>query len=61
LRNERRQELLDWLGDEVALSSQGSADKRPGAVKGFLANVQRAAGGLLLRPCRTACARSSAG
>ncbi len=49
VRNERGQELLDLLGDEVALSSPGSAGKRQGAVKGFLANVQRAAGGLPLR------------
>ncbi|MCX7327494.1 MAG: Coenzyme F420 hydrogenase/dehydrogenase, beta subunit C-terminal domain [Hyphomicrobiales bacterium] len=49
VRNERRQELLDLLGDAVALSSQGSAGKRQGAVKGFLANVQRAAGGLPLK------------
>ncbi|MCO4054221.1 MAG: coenzyme F420 hydrogenase [Bosea sp.] len=49
VRNERGQALLDLLGDEVALSSPGSAGKREGAVKGFLANVQRAAGGLPLR------------
>jgi coenzyme F420 hydrogenase subunit beta len=60
VRNERRQELLDLLGDEVALSSRGSAGKRQGAVKGFLANVQRAAGGLPLkampvRQWRTGC------
>ena len=49
VRNARGAELLDLLGDEVRLSSPGSAGKRQGAVKGFLANVQRAAGGLPLR------------
>jgi coenzyme F420 hydrogenase subunit beta len=49
VRNERGQELLDLLGDEVSLSTPGSAGKRQGAVKGFMANVQRAAGGLPLR------------
>jgi len=49
VRNERGEELLDLLGDEVRLSAPGSAGKRGGPVKGFLANVQRAAGGLPLR------------
>ena len=49
VRNERGEELLRLLGDEVKLSEPGSAGKRAGAVKGFLANVQRAAGGLPLR------------
>ncbi len=49
VRNERGEELLGLLGDEVRLSAPGSAGKRAGAVKGFLANVQRAAGGLPLR------------
>ena len=49
VRNDRGAELLDLLGDEVRLSEPGSKGKRAGAVKGFLANVERAAGGLPLR------------
>lgn len=49
VRNERGEELLDLLGDEVRLLTPGSKGKRAGAVKGFLANVERAAGGLPLR------------
>lgn len=49
VRNERGQQLLDLLGDEVRLSAPTTAGKRAGAVKGFLANVERAAGGLPLR------------
>ena len=49
VRNERGEELLGLLGDEVRLSQTGSAGSRRGAVKGFLANVKRAAGGLPLR------------
>ena len=49
VRNERGEELLSLLGDEVVTSAPGSAGKRAGAVKGFLANTERAAGGLPLR------------
>jgi coenzyme F420 hydrogenase subunit beta len=49
VRNARGQELLDLLGDEVRLSSLASAGKRFGAVQGFKANVELAAGGLPLR------------
>ncbi len=49
VRNDRGAELLGLLGDEVSLSAPGSKGKRAGAVKGFLANVERAAGGLPLR------------
>ena len=49
VRNARGQELLDLLGEEVALEAPGSAGNRTGAVKGFLANTLRAAGGLPLR------------
>ena len=49
VRNERGEELLGLLGSEVMLSQPGSAGKRQGPVKGFMANVQRAAGGLPLR------------
>lgn len=49
VRNERGAELLALLGDEVQVTAPGSAGKRHSAVKGFLANVERAAGGLPLR------------
>ncbi|MBX9593612.1 MAG: Coenzyme F420 hydrogenase/dehydrogenase, beta subunit C-terminal domain [Roseomonas sp.] len=49
VRNERGEELLALLGNEVVTSTPGSAGKRGGAVKGFLANTERAAGGLPLR------------
>jgi len=49
VRNERGQELLNLLGDEVRISPVGSAGKRQGAVKGFMENVKRSAGGLPLR------------
>lgn len=49
VRNERGEELLGLLGDEVVTRAPGSAGKRQGPVKGFLANVERAAGGLPLR------------
>ncbi len=49
VRNARGAELLKLLGDEVRLSTPGSAGKRAGPVKGFLANTERAAGGLPLR------------
>ena len=49
VRNARGQELLDLLGDEVVLAPPGSRGKRAGAVRGFIGNVERAAGGLPLR------------
>jgi coenzyme F420 hydrogenase subunit beta len=49
VRNDRGEELLDLLGDEVALSEPGDRGKRKVAVAGFIANVERAAGGLPLR------------
>jgi coenzyme F420 hydrogenase subunit beta len=49
VRNERGEELLRLLGDEVRLEAPGSAGRRRGAVAGFLKNVARAAGGLPLR------------
>jgi coenzyme F420 hydrogenase subunit beta len=49
VRNARGEALLDLLGDEVRVGAPGSAGKRHGPVKGFLANVERAAGGLPLR------------
>ena len=49
VRNERGEELLDLLGAEVRTAQPGSKGKRQGPVKGFLANTERAAGGLPLR------------
>ncbi len=49
VRNERGEELLAVLGGELRASEPGSAGKRRSAVKGFLANIERAAGGLPLR------------
>lgn len=49
VRNQRGEELLGLLGDEVRTGPPGSAGRRAGAVKGFLKNVERAAGGLPLR------------
>ena len=46
VRNQRGEELLALLGDEVQLSAPGSSGKRAAAVKGFAVNVKRAAGGL---------------
>ena len=49
VRNARGEELLRLLGDEITTAAPGSAGKRAGAVKGFLENTRRAAGGLPLR------------
>ena len=49
VRNERGEELLSLLGSELRASAPGSAGKREGPVRGFLKNVERAAGGLPLR------------
>ncbi|MES2978318.1 MAG: Coenzyme F420 hydrogenase/dehydrogenase, beta subunit C-terminal domain [Pseudomonadota bacterium] len=49
VRNGKGQHLLDALGAEVLTQPAGSAGARAGAVKGFLKNVQLAAGGLPLR------------
>jgi coenzyme F420 hydrogenase subunit beta len=49
VRNQRGAELLNLLGDEVRLSTPGSAGRRFGPVRGFLKNVELAAGGLPLR------------
>ncbi len=49
VRNARGQALLEGLGDEVLTSAPGSRGRREGAVRGFMANTQRAAGGLPLR------------
>ena len=49
VRNARGEEILGLLGDELHAGPPGSMGKRAGAVRGFLANVQRAAGGMPLR------------
>lgn len=49
VRNARGQEMLQGLGDRIVLNPPGEAGKRTGAVKGFIANTERAAGGLPLR------------
>ena len=49
VRNDRGASLLQSLGDEVLLSGPISQGRRAGAVRGFLANTERAAGGLPLR------------
>ncbi|MEL6883902.1 MAG: Coenzyme F420 hydrogenase/dehydrogenase, beta subunit C-terminal domain [Pseudomonadota bacterium] len=49
VRNARGAEMLDGLGDRITLLPVGSRGKRHGAVKGFIANTARAAGGLPLR------------
>ncbi|ABD08716.1 Coenzyme F420 hydrogenase/dehydrogenase beta subunit-like [Rhodopseudomonas palustris HaA2] len=49
VRNQRGEELLDLLGDEVRLSEPTSAGNRTAPVKGFLKNTELAAGGLPVR------------
>lgn len=49
VRNARGAAMLDAIGGEVALSQPGDKGKRQGAVRGFVANTERAAGGLPLR------------
>jgi coenzyme F420 hydrogenase subunit beta len=49
VRNARGEELIELLGDELIATAPGSAGKRQGPVRGFLANTERAAGGLPLR------------
>jgi coenzyme F420 hydrogenase subunit beta len=49
VRNQRGEELLGLLGDEVRLSEPTSAGKRAAPVKGFLKNTELAAGGLPVR------------
>jgi coenzyme F420 hydrogenase subunit beta len=49
VRNERGQEMIDLLGDRLETRPLTDRGRRMGAVKGFLANTERAAGGLPLR------------
>jgi len=48
-RNARGEALIELLGDALETAEPGTAGKRQGSVKGFIANVARAAGGLPLR------------
>jgi coenzyme F420 hydrogenase subunit beta len=48
-RNARGQELLALLGDDLVTSPLTDKGKRQGAVKGFMENTARAAGGMPLR------------
>ena len=49
VRNQQGEGLLSLLGDDVKLSNPESSGNRVGPVKGFLKNVELAAGGLPLR------------
>ena len=49
VRNERGEELIALLGEELRTAPPGSAGKRQSHVRSFLANTLRAAGGLPLR------------
>jgi coenzyme F420 hydrogenase subunit beta len=49
VRNDKGQALLNVLGPELKTQAPSSAGNRHNAVKGFLKNVERAAGGLPLR------------
>lgn len=49
VRNERGEELVELLGEELRSQPVTSAGNRAGPVKGFLVNTERAAGGLPLR------------
>ena len=49
VRNARGAEMLELLGDRISLASLQDKGNRRSAVKGFMANTARAAGGLPLR------------
>ncbi len=49
VRNDRGEELLQLLGSEVIVAAPGSSGNRASPVKGFMKNVELAAGGLPLR------------
>jgi len=49
VRNERGEELVSLLGNELSTAPPGSGGKRQAHVKAFLENTVRAAGGLPLR------------
>jgi coenzyme F420 hydrogenase subunit beta len=49
VRNERGEALLELLQGELQTAVPGSRGRREGSVRGFLANLEHAAGGLPLR------------
>ncbi len=49
VRNQQGEELLNLLGNQIKLTEPESAGNRVGPVKGFMKNVELAAGGLPLR------------
>ena len=49
VRNETGEELLSLLSEEVRLAEPGDKGKRTASVAGFIANTERAAGGLPVR------------
>ena len=49
VRNERGEQLLAALGDELIVETPVDAGRRQGPVKGFMKNVELAAGGLPVR------------
>ncbi|MEN0040496.1 MAG: Coenzyme F420 hydrogenase/dehydrogenase, beta subunit C-terminal domain [Pseudomonadota bacterium] len=49
VRNDCGAELLDGMGDNIVISPPTSEGKRESHVRGFMANVERAAGGLPVR------------
>ena len=49
VRNARGQAVLDGIQDQLVTSAPISRGKREGPVRGFMANTERAAGGLPLR------------
>jgi coenzyme F420 hydrogenase subunit beta len=49
VRNDRGEEIVASLGDELTLSPLTSGGRRRSSVAGFIDNVQRAAGGMPLR------------
>ncbi len=49
VRNQRGEELLDLIGNELETSALADKGRRATAVKGFIANVAKAAGGLPVR------------
>ncbi len=49
VRNERGEQLLELLGDELRCSEPRSGGKRRGPVQGFIDNTERAAGGMPTR------------
>lgn len=49
VRNARGEAMLGLLGEELAAEAPANAGRRTGAVRGFIANTERAAGGLPLR------------